>query len=73
MSKIKNDTSFSEKESVYGKTFSYTTNLRNKKTVQIQYEPSQSTIDEYQVIGIRAVPREQEGKYKIDYGFIQRI
>ena len=65
MSKIKNDTSFSEKESVYGKTFSYTTNLRNKKTVQIQYEPSQSTIDEYQVIGIRAVPREQEGKYKI--------
>lgn len=65
MSKIKNDISFSEKESVYGKIFSYTTNLRNKKTVQIQYEPSQSTIDEYQVIGIRAVPREQEGKYKI--------
>ncbi len=54
-----------EKEKIYGKTFSYTTNLRNKKTVQIQYEPSQSTIDEYQVIGIRAVPREQEGKYKI--------
>ena len=65
MSKTKNDTSLFKKESVYGKTFSYTTNLRNKKTVQIQYEPSQSTIDEYQVIGIRAVPREQEGKYKI--------
>lgn len=53
------------REAEIGTVFEYTSNSGNKKIVQMQYVPTQETIDKYETIGIRAVPIEQEGKYGI--------
>ena len=49
----------------YGITFDYQTQDKRLHIVQMQYIPTQETLDKYDTIGIRAVPTEQEGKYKI--------
>ena len=59
------DEPIKSKEAEIGKTFEYKTNMGNTKTVQMQYTPTQETLDKYETIGIRAVPPEQEGEYGI--------
>jgi hypothetical protein len=59
------DEAIPQREAEIGTIFEYTSNSGNKKIVQMQYVPTQDTIDKYETIGIRAVPTEQEGKYGI--------
>lgn len=54
-----------QRKAEIGTIFEYTSNSGNKKIVQMQYVPTQETIDKYETIGIRAVPIEQEGEYGI--------